>query len=133
MGLMCRLGLSRQSIAAAVGSHLGISRRQDPGRDAEHQAAACANPAPSPSPKDLSRTEEAVAWVPAERRLPDGRSPLTGVNDRWPGSCRAPKQGLVRDIPVPLCPDILMCVPSHHHPLNIGDTDVFESSRERRI
>jgi hypothetical protein len=53
--LMYRLGLSRKRIAAlvrvppaAVGYHLGIARRQDPGLEAEHQAAAGAIPATYP-------------------------------------------------------------------------------------
>ena len=54
--LMYRLGLSRQRIAAlvrvpaaAVGYHLAIARRQDPGLEAEHQAAAAPSPYPSPT------------------------------------------------------------------------------------
>ncbi|QDG87062.1 helicase associated domain-containing protein [Pseudarthrobacter sp. NIBRBAC000502770] len=79
--LMYRLGLSRQRIAdlvrvppAAVGYHLAIARRQDPGLEAEHQAAAGAGPVPSRSPTDLARMEEVIAWASAEGRLPDGRS-----------------------------------------------------------
>ncbi|KUM37473.1 helicase-associated protein [Arthrobacter sp. EPSL27] len=79
--LMYRLGLSRKRIAelvraepAAVGYHLVIARCQDPGLEAEHQAAAGAVPTPYPSPADLSRMEEVVAWALVEGRLPDGRS-----------------------------------------------------------
>lgn len=81
--LMYRLGLSRQRIAelvrvhpAAVGYHLVIARRQDPGLEAAHQAAARAKPAPSP--KDLARMEEVIAWVAAEGRLPRDRSEDVG-------------------------------------------------------
>ncbi|MDQ0819158.1 MULTISPECIES: hypothetical protein [unclassified Arthrobacter] len=86
--LMYRLGLSRQRIAelvrvhpAVVGYHLVIARRQDPGLEAEHLAAAGAIPVPYPSPKDLARMEEVIAWVSAEGRLPDGRcrEQLTGI------------------------------------------------------
>jgi hypothetical protein len=79
--LMYRLGLSRQRIAAlvraapaTVGYHLAIARRQDPGLEAEHQATAGAAPVPYPSPADLARMDELIAWVKAEGRLPDGRS-----------------------------------------------------------
>ncbi len=78
--LMYRLGLSRKRIAelvrahpAVVGYHLVIARRQDPGLEAEHHAAAGAKPGPSPT--DLARMEDFVAWVSAEGRLPEGRSP----------------------------------------------------------
>ena len=90
--LMYRLGLSRQRIAAlvraepaAVGYHLVIARRQDPGLEAEHQAAAGAAPVPYPSPTDLARMEEVIAWVSAEGRLPDGRSGDRGERSmaRW--------------------------------------------------
>ena len=73
--LMYRLGLSRQRIAAlvhaepdTVGYHLAIARRQDPGLEADHQAAAAA--VPYPSAKDLARMEEVITWVSAEGRLP---------------------------------------------------------------
>jgi hypothetical protein len=79
--LMYRLGLSRQRIAdlvraepAAVGYHLVIARRQDPELEGEHRAAAGAAPIPYPSPKDLARMEEVIAWVSAEGRLPSDRS-----------------------------------------------------------
>jgi hypothetical protein len=79
--LMYRLGLSRKRIAelvrvhpAVIGYHLVIARRQDPGLEAEHHAAAGAAPVPYPSPTDLARMEEVIAWVSAEGRLPDGRS-----------------------------------------------------------
>ena len=90
--LMYRLGLSRQRIAAlvraepaAVGYHLAIARRQDPGLEAEHQAAAGAAPVPYPSPTDLARMEELIAWVSAEGRLPVGRSGDRGERSmaRW--------------------------------------------------
>ena len=79
--LMYRLGLSRQRIAelvraepATVGYHLVIARRQDPGLEAEHLAAAGAAPVPYPSPTDLARMEEIITWVKAEGRLPRDRS-----------------------------------------------------------
>jgi hypothetical protein len=78
--LMYRLGLSRQRIAAlvsagpsTVGYHLVIARRQDPGLEAEHQAAGAA-PVPHPSPTELARMDELIAWVKAEGRLPRDRS-----------------------------------------------------------
>lgn len=78
--LMYRLGLSRKRIAelvrvhpAVVGYHLVIARGQDPGLEAEHHAAAGAKPGPSPA--DLARMEEVIAWVSAEGRLPEDRSP----------------------------------------------------------
>jgi hypothetical protein len=79
--LMYRLGLSRKRIAAlvrvppaAVGYHLAIARRRDPGLEAGHQAAAGAAPVPCPSSKDLARMDEIVDWVSAQGRLPGGRS-----------------------------------------------------------
>lgn len=90
--LMYRLGLSRQRIAAlvraepaAVGYHLAVARRQDPGLEAEHQAAVGAAPVPFPSPKELVRMEEVIAWVTAEGRLPVGRSSDRGERSmaRW--------------------------------------------------
>ncbi|MFE4230114.1 helicase associated domain-containing protein [Arthrobacter sp. NPDC056886] len=79
--LMYRLGLSRQRIAAlvraepaTVGYHLVIARRQDPGLESEHQAAAGAAPVPYLSAKDLARMDELIAWVKAEGRLPRDRS-----------------------------------------------------------
>lgn len=72
---MYRLGLSRKRIAelvrvapAAVGYHLVIARRQDPGLETEHHTAAGAAPVPYPSPKAL----------PAWRRSPPGSQPRTG-------------------------------------------------------
>ena len=90
--LMYRLGLNRQRIAAlvhaepaTVGYHLVIARRQDPGLEAEHQAAADAAPIPYPSPKDVARMEEVIAWVSAEGRQPVGRSADRGERSmaRW--------------------------------------------------
>ncbi|MFM9432964.1 hypothetical protein ACFDR8_003885, partial [Arthrobacter sp. MP_2.3] len=79
--LMYRLGLSRKRIAelvrvppAVIGYHLVIARRRDPGLEAEYHAAAGVAPVPYPSPTDLARMEEVIAWVSAEGRLPDGRS-----------------------------------------------------------
>ena len=90
--LMYRLGPSRQRIAAlvraepaAVGYHLAIARRQDPGLEAEHQAASSAAPIPYPSPTDLARMDEIVAWALAEGRLPKNRSGDRGERSmaRW--------------------------------------------------
>ncbi|MGO4807056.1 helicase associated domain-containing protein [Arthrobacter sp. 2MCAF15] len=90
--LMYRLGLSRQRIAAlvraepaAVGYHLLIARRQDPGLEAEHHAAADAAAVPHPSPTDLARMDEVIAWVSAEGRLPEDRSGDRGERSmaRW--------------------------------------------------
>jgi hypothetical protein len=78
--LMYRLGLSRQLFAAlvrvppaAVGYHLATARRQDPGFEAEHQAAG-GRLVSHPSPKDLARMDGINAWITAERRPPIGRS-----------------------------------------------------------
>ena len=88
--LMYRLGLSRKRIAelvrvhpAAVGYHLVIARRQDPGLEAEHHAAAGART--SLSPRSLTRMEEVIAWVTAEGRLPRGHSENRGERSmaRW--------------------------------------------------
>ena len=88
--LMYRLGLSRKSIAdlvrvhpAAVGYHLVIARRQDPGLETEHHAAAGART--SPSPRSLTRMEEVIAWISTEGRLPRGHSENTGERSmaRW--------------------------------------------------
>jgi hypothetical protein len=79
--LMYRLGLSRQRIAAlvraepaTVGYHLVIARRQDPGLEAEHHAAAGAAPVPYPSPTDLARMDEVLTWIRSVGRLPRDRS-----------------------------------------------------------
>jgi hypothetical protein len=89
--LMYRLGLSRQRIAAlvraepaAVGYHLVIARRKDPGLEAGHQAAAGAAPVPCPSPTDLPAWRS-FSWVSAEGRLPHGRSGDRGERSmaRW--------------------------------------------------
>lgn len=93
---MYRLGLSRKRIAelvraepATVGYHLVIARRQDPGLEVEHLAAAGAVPVPHPSPKELARMDELIAWVTAEGRLPrdgsgdkDERSRARWLSDR---------------------------------------------------
>ena len=91
--LMYRLGLSRQRIAAivraepaTVGYHLVIARRQDPGLEAEHLAAAGATPVPYPSPADLAHMDELIAWVKAEGRLP-WTVPATEGKGRWRGGC----------------------------------------------
>jgi hypothetical protein len=91
--LMYRLGLGRARIAAlvrvppaaAVGYHLVIARRQDPGLEAEHQAAAGPAPVPCPSPRDLARMDGFLAWVSANGRLPEGRSADRGERSmaRW--------------------------------------------------
>ncbi len=79
--LMYRHGLSRKRIAAlvraepaAVGYDLAIARRQDPALEAAHQAAAGGAPIPYPSPKDLARMEQVIAWVLAEGRTQAWRS-----------------------------------------------------------
>jgi hypothetical protein len=88
--LMYRLGLSRQRIAdlvrvhpAVVGYHLVIARRQDPGLEATHQAATATKAGPSPT--DLARMEETIAWTTAEGRLPRDRSVHKGERSmaRW--------------------------------------------------
>ena len=75
--LMYRSGLSRARIAALVraepatiGYHLVIARRHDPGLEAAHRAAAGTAPVPGPSPADLTRMNEVIAWVTAEGRFP---------------------------------------------------------------
>lgn len=91
--LMYRLGLSRKSIAAlvrvppaAVGYHLVIARRQDPGLEAEHQAAAGAAPVPYPSLEDFA------AWKRSSRgwRLKGGSQmviPATWAKGLSLGGC----------------------------------------------
>ena len=76
--LMYRLGLSRKRIAellcvhpAVVGYNL-TARRQDPGLEAAHQAAAGAKTCLSPT--SLARMEAVIACVSAEGRLPRDRS-----------------------------------------------------------
>jgi hypothetical protein len=90
--LMYRLGLSRRRIAAlvhaepaTVGCHLVIARRQDPGFEAEYQAAAGAAQTAGPSPTDLARMDELIAWVSAEDRFPSDRSGDRGERSmaRW--------------------------------------------------
>ncbi|MDI3243020.1 helicase associated domain-containing protein [Arthrobacter sp. AL08] len=77
--LMYRLGLSRQRIAdlvraepATVGYHLVIARRQDPGLEPAHHAAAATTAGPSPA--DVARMEEIIAWITAEGGFPRERS-----------------------------------------------------------
>jgi hypothetical protein len=55
------------------------------GLEADHQAAAGAAPVPYPSPTDLARMDELIAWVTAEGRLPEGRSGDRGERSmaRW--------------------------------------------------
>jgi hypothetical protein len=87
---MYRLGLSRKRIAelvraepATVGYHLVIARRQDPGIDAAHAAAASTKSRPSPS--SLARMDEIIACIESERRLPRERSEDKGERSmaRW--------------------------------------------------
>ncbi|MDF9752802.1 helicase associated domain-containing protein [Arthrobacter sp. ES3-54] len=89
--LMYRLGLSRKRIAelvraepATVGYHLVIARREDPGLEPAHLTAGAA-PVPHPSPKDLARREEIIAWISAEGRFPRDRSDDKGERSmaRW--------------------------------------------------
>ncbi|KQQ98417.1 helicase-associated protein [Arthrobacter sp. Leaf141] len=88
--LMYRLGLSRKRIAelvraepATVGYHLAIARRQDPGLEAGHLAAASTGT--SPSPAGLTRMEEIIAWIEVEGRFPRYRSEDKGERSmaRW--------------------------------------------------
>lgn len=90
--LMYRLGLIRQRIAvlvraepATVGYHLVIARRQDPGLEADHQAAAGTAPVLHPSPTDLAHMDELIGWITAEGRLPHDRSGQRGERAmaRW--------------------------------------------------
>ncbi|MDB6077893.1 MAG: Helicase associated protein [Akkermansiaceae bacterium] len=90
--LMYRLGLSRARIGAlvrvppaAVGYHLAIARRQDPGLEAEHQVAAGAASGPHPAPKGLARLDEVISWVLTGGRFPDSRSRDRGERSmaRW--------------------------------------------------
>jgi hypothetical protein len=68
---------------ALVGYHLVIARRQDPGLEAAHQAAASAKTGPSPT--DLARMDEIIARITAEDRLPRDRSEDKGERSmaRW--------------------------------------------------
>ncbi|MET3952850.1 helicase associated domain-containing protein [Arthrobacter sp. UYEF36] len=88
--LMYRLGLSRQRIAdlvraepTTVGYHLVIARRQDPGLEPAHHAAAAT--AAVPSPADVARMDEVIAWITAEGRFPRERSEDKGERSmaRW--------------------------------------------------
>jgi hypothetical protein len=88
--LMYRLGLSRKRIAelvraepATVGYHLVIARRQDPGLEAAHLAAAGTKP--NPSAAGCARMEEIIGWVTAEGRFPRDRSKDKGERSmaRW--------------------------------------------------
>jgi hypothetical protein len=79
--LMYRLGLSQKRIAelvaakpATVGYHLVIARRRDPELEVAHLAATDTVPVRHPSPKELARMEELIAWVTAEGHLPNDRS-----------------------------------------------------------
>jgi hypothetical protein len=100
--LMYRLGLGRKRIAAlvrvppaTVGYHLAIGRRQDPGLEAEHQAAAGAVSVPCPSPRDLARLDELIDWVSVEHRMPDDRSSDKAERSmaRWLSGRRRPQTG----------------------------------------
>ncbi|QYF88497.1 helicase associated domain-containing protein [Arthrobacter sp. PAMC25284] len=80
--LMYRRGLTRARIAslvrvpaAAVGYHLAIARRLDPGLEVEHQTAAGIAPAPRPSPMDLARMDEVIVWVSARGQWPKSKAP----------------------------------------------------------
>ena len=88
--LMYRLSLSRKRIAdlvraepATVGYHLVIARSQDPGLEAAHQAATATTAGPSPT--DVARIGEIIAWVTAEGRIPRDRSEEKGERSmaRW--------------------------------------------------
>ncbi|MDI3213700.1 helicase associated domain-containing protein [Arthrobacter sp. AL12] len=88
--MMYRLGLSRARIAdlvraepATVGYHLVIARRQDPGLEAAHHAAAVTKACPSPTA--LARMEEIITWITAGGRLPRDRSEDKGERSmaRW--------------------------------------------------
>ncbi|WP_427136437.1 helicase associated domain-containing protein [Pseudarthrobacter sp. S9] len=88
--LMYRLGLSRQRIAdlvraepATVGYHLVIARRQDPGLEPAHQAATVTRAGPSPA--DVARMGEIIAWITAGGWLPRDRSEDKGERSmaRW--------------------------------------------------
>ncbi|WP_226761958.1 helicase associated domain-containing protein [Arthrobacter sp. SO3] len=88
--LMYRLGLSRQRIAdlvraepTTVGYHLVIARRQDPGLEPAHHAAAATMA--GPSPMDVARMEEVIAWITAGGRFPRERSGDKGERSmaRW--------------------------------------------------
>jgi hypothetical protein len=87
---MYRLGLSRKRIAELVGAqpptvgyHLVIARRQDPGLEAAHLAAA--GTGTSPSHEALARMEEIISWVTDEGRFPRDRSDDKGERSmaRW--------------------------------------------------
>ena len=86
--LMYRHGLSRKRIAAlvraapaTVGYHLAVGRRQDPGLETAHQAAA----GTALSPAATARMEEIIAWISAEGRIPRDRSEDKGERSmaRW--------------------------------------------------
>ncbi|WP_211882370.1 helicase associated domain-containing protein [Pseudarthrobacter albicanus] len=88
--LMYRLGLGRKRIAelvrvppAAVGYHLVIARRRDPGLEAAHYAATGATIGPSPA--DFARMEEIIDWITATGRLPRDRAADKGERSmaRW--------------------------------------------------
>ncbi|WP_326962333.1 helicase associated domain-containing protein [Arthrobacter sp. MP_M7] len=88
--LMYRLGLNRKRIAelvraepATVGYHLVIARRQDPGLEVAHLAAAASKS--SPSLASFARMEEIISWVATEGRLPRDHSKDKGERSmaRW--------------------------------------------------
>lgn len=89
--LMYQLGLSRKRIAelvraepATVGYHLVIARRQDPGLEAAHLAAA-AGIKSSASPTGFARMEGIISWITTEGRFPRDRSEDKGERSmaRW--------------------------------------------------
>lgn len=91
--LMYRLGLGRNRIAAlvraapaTVGYHLGVARRQDPGLEAAHQAAA----GTALSPAALARMEDIIAWITSEGRFPRSHSQEHGERSMaaWLGQRR---------------------------------------------
>ncbi|WP_400160554.1 helicase associated domain-containing protein [Arthrobacter sp. BPSS-3] len=85
--LMYRHGLSRKRIAAlvraapaTVGYHLAVGRRQDPGLEAAHRAAA----GTALSPAATARMEEIIAWTSAQGRFP--RSSSQDLGERSMGA-----------------------------------------------
>jgi len=91
--LMYRHGLSRKRIAAlvraapaTVGYHLAVGRRQDPGLETAHQAAA----GTALSPAATARMEEIIAWISAQGRFPRSNSQNLGERSMgaWLGQRR---------------------------------------------